>query len=51
MKTFTFVQKNSSAIIVLSAPNFDEAEVLLAEEVKDVYGWRVDDEEGEDEEE
>lgn len=51
MKTFIFCQKNSSAILTLSAPNFDEAEALLAEEVKDVYGWRVNDEDGEDEDE
>jgi hypothetical protein len=48
MKTFRFYQKNSSACLSLSAPNFDEAEVELGYVVKDVYGWRVDDEDGED---
>lgn len=51
MKTFTFYQKNSSVIITLSAPNFEEAEELLFETVKSDYGWRVDDEDGESEDE
>jgi hypothetical protein len=48
MKTFNFYQKNSSATCSISANTFEEAEAELAETVKDMYGWRVDDEDGED---
>jgi hypothetical protein len=48
MKIFTFYQKNSSAVMMLSAPRFDEAEAELFEIVKDDYGWRCVDEEGEE---
>lgn len=49
MKTFIFTQKNSSISITISAENFEEAEEILNDTVKDNYGWRVNDEEGEDE--
>ena len=48
MKTFIFIQKNSSVIVTLSAPNFEEAEKVLFDTVKDNYGWRVEDEDGEE---
>jgi hypothetical protein len=48
LRTFTFYQKNSSAVLTLSAPSFEQAEEDLKEIVKDTYGWRVEDEEGED---
>lgn len=49
MKTFHFCQKNSSVIVTLSATDFEEAEQELFNTVKDDYGWRVEDEDGEDE--
>jgi len=49
MKTFKFYAKNSSAVVILSAPNFDMAEKELFETVISQYGWRVENEEGEDE--
>lgn len=48
MKTFTFINKNSSAIMVLSAQNFEEAEQELFELVK-TDDWYVEDEDGESE--
>ena len=48
-KTFHFYNKNSSVNVTLSADSFEEAEEILFDHVKDNYGWRVDDEEGEDE--
>jgi len=51
MKTFMFTQKNDSITIILSANTFEEAEVKLFETVKDNHGWRVDNEEGDEEEE
>lgn len=48
MKTFTFYQKNSSVIVTLSAPTFNKAEAELFDHVKSTYGWRVIDEDGED---
>ena len=51
MKTFMFYQKNSSACLTISALTFEEAETELCELVKDIYGWRVEDEDGEDEDE
>jgi hypothetical protein len=47
MKTYTFYQKNCSAIMTLNAQTFDEAEDELSYIVKDMYGWRCDDEDGE----
>lgn len=49
MKTFLFYHKNSSAVLTLSANNFDEAEEVLADVVKDIDAWRCEDEDGEDE--
>lgn len=49
MRTFTFTQKNSGIAIILSAGNLEEAEIILEDTVKDNYGWRVEDEEGEEE--
>jgi hypothetical protein len=48
MKTFTFYQKNSSAIFIVSAPNYEDAREELKEHVMTAYGWRCVDEEGED---
>jgi len=49
-RTFHFYQKNSSVCVTLSADSFEEAEKELFETVKDNYGWRVNDEEGDEEE-
>lgn len=49
MKTFTFYQKNSGVCVTLSAPDIEEAEEILFATVQSNYGWRCDDEEGEDE--
>jgi hypothetical protein len=49
MKTFVFHQKNGNASVILSAENFKEAELALFDIVKSDYGWRVEDEDGEDE--
>lgn len=51
MRSFQFVQKNSGVIVIISAKTFEEAEIILIETVKDNYGWRVDNEEGELEDE
>lgn len=50
MRTFNFYQKNSSVRVTLSADNFEEAEETLFDHVKSNYGWRCEDEDGEDEE-
>ena len=47
MKRFTFYHKNNSTIIQLIAENFEEAEILLEEIVKDTWCFVVVDEEGE----
>jgi len=49
MKTFVFYQKNSSLVLTLSAPSFEQAETALWAGVRDTYGWRCDNEDGEDE--
>ena len=49
MKTFVFAEKNSSAVIVLSAESFLMAHMMMQQLVKDVDAWRCDDEEGEEE--
>jgi type II secretory pathway component PulL len=49
-RTFHFYQKNSSVRVTLSADNFEEAEKELFETVKSDYGWRVEDEDGDEEE-
>lgn len=51
MKTFVFTQKNSGVVIVITAEDFTEAEQILNDTVKDNYGWRVDNEEGEEDDE
>lgn len=48
MKTFIFTQKNSRVVIVITAEDFTEAEQILNDTVRDNYGWRVDNEEGEE---
>lgn len=49
MKTFTFIEKNGSGVLILSAPNYEEAEKELADKVKNPNGWRCEDEEGDEE--
>ena len=51
MKTFNFYQKHGNVRITLSANNFDEAEEILMDTVQGDCGWRVEDEDGEDEDE
>jgi hypothetical protein len=51
MKTFVFYQKHGNASVTLSANDFDEAEEALFDIVQGDCGWRVEDEEGEPEEE
>ena len=43
-----FVNKNEPVIVTITASNFEEAEELLFYIVKSDYGWRVEDEEGEE---
>jgi hypothetical protein len=43
-----FYEKNSSAVLTLSAPTFAEAEKELATLVKHDFNWSCDDEDGED---
>ena len=49
MKTFTFTHKNTGDVFITDAIDFEEAEFTLKNILIDTYGWRVDDEEGEDE--
>ena len=51
MKTFVFTQKHGNASVTLSADNFEEAETALFDIVQGDCGWRVEDEDGEEEEE
>jgi hypothetical protein len=51
MRTFVFYQKHGNASVTLSANDFDEAEEALFDIVQGDCGWRVEDEEGEPEEE
>ena len=48
MKNYTFYNKNSSAIMTLSADSYEDALESLIEEVAYPSLWRCDDEEGED---
>ena len=48
MRTFHFYQKNSSVRVTLSANDLEEAEEVLFDHVKSDYGWRVEDEDGEE---
>jgi hypothetical protein len=50
MKTFVFTQKHGNASVTLSADNFDDAVEALFEIVQGDCGWRVEDEDGEEEE-
>jgi hypothetical protein len=47
MNTFTFYQKNSSAILTITSNSFEDAEKELKETVDSSYGWRCDNEDGE----
>lgn len=47
MKTFIFTQKCGDAVITLSATDFEDAQTILNELVKDTGEWRVEDEDGE----
>jgi len=49
MKTFVFNEKNGSGTLTVSAPNFNEADRIVDEIVKNANNWRVEDEDGEDE--
>ena len=49
MKTIHFYQKNSNVTLTLSANNMDEAFEIFEDHVKDTYGWRISEIEGEDE--
>ena len=49
MKQFTFTHKNTSDVFITNAIDFNEAEFTLKTVLIDVYGWRVNDEEGLDE--
>lgn len=49
MKTYIFYQKNSSAVMTISSNSFEEAEEELFSLVKEAYGWRCDDINGEEE--
>jgi hypothetical protein len=51
MRTFQFYQKNGNVTVTLSAENFEEAVQILDVTVLNTYGWRCDDDEGEDEDE
>lgn len=51
MKTFQFAQKNTGVVVIISAGSFEQAEEILFETVRDNYGWRVDNKDGELEEE
>jgi len=50
MKTFVFAHKHSSAVIILSAADYECAEIKLIELVSHPQGWRCENEEGENEE-
>jgi hypothetical protein len=47
MRKFTFVHKNTSVVITLSAEDFHEAENKLEQVVKNTWEFRVENEEGE----
>jgi hypothetical protein len=51
MKTFTFIEKNGSGVISISATDFDNAIDVLEETVAEPMGWRVENEDGENEDE
>lgn len=47
METFLFKQRNSQAILILEAVDFEEVRVILHEVVKTPETWRVNNIEGE----
>ena len=51
MRTFIFNQKHgcNGVSVILSAENYKEAEEILMDTVQGDCGWRVEDEEGEEE--
>lgn len=49
MRTFLFSEKNGNANLTLFALNYNDALTYLADIVKDVDAWEVDDENGETE--
>lgn len=49
MRTFIFIEKNGNGTLILSAENFSDAEERMGEKVAYPIEWRVEDEEGEDE--
>ena len=49
MKIFVFIQKNSSAVLTLSAEDLHKALIELEILVKNSINWKIDNEEGEDE--
>ena len=42
MKTWEIVDKNSDAVLILSAETEDEVRERMTEILKDTYGWRVE---------
>lgn len=50
MKTFVFIHKNTSAVLTFSAEDFTDAEEILDMMVIESSLWRVENEEGTDEE-
>lgn len=50
MRTYIFNERNGNGTLILSAENFPDAEELMKEKVVHPINWRIEDEEGEDEE-
>jgi len=48
MKTFIFYHKNSSAVMTLTTNTFEDAQEELKNTVQDTWGWRCDNEDGEE---
>ncbi len=46
MKTFNYIHKNSSAVVTLSAADFNDAEIQFKKLVRHPWEWRVENEEG-----
>lgn len=42
MKTYSFADKNSSCVLILSANNNEKAKELLKEKVKNPEYWRME---------
>lgn len=47
ISNYTFNHKNAPVSILISAESYIEAEKILKDIVKDDYGWRIEDENGE----